>query len=75
MYVGGLTLLIGFALALRSPAMLAFCGAWWLLAHALVLGYEEPVLRERFGQAYADYCGRVPRWIPRKPSPADAAGR
>ncbi len=35
------------------------------LAHASVVYVEEPELRRRFGQAYADYCARVPRWLPR----------
>src|SRR5262249_20828872 len=42
MYVGAWTLLTGFALYLRSPAMLAFAGAWVLLAHTFVVLYEEP---------------------------------
>jgi protein-S-isoprenylcysteine O-methyltransferase Ste14 len=35
------------------------------LAHASVVYVEEPELRRRFGQAYEDYCGSVPRWLPR----------
>lgn len=39
------------------------------LAHASVVYVEEPELRRRFGQAYADYCARVPRWLPRLRGP------
>ncbi|MDT5143854.1 MAG: hypothetical protein QOI79_3217, partial [Mycobacterium sp.] len=27
--------------------------------------WEEPHLAERYGSAYLDYRGNVPRWIPR----------
>ena len=27
--------------------------------------YEEPTLRKMFGADYDEYCGNVPRWIPR----------
>jgi protein-S-isoprenylcysteine O-methyltransferase Ste14 len=30
-----------------------------------VLFYEEPHLCKVFGEPYADYCRRVPRWFPR----------
>jgi len=65
MYIGGLTVLVGFGLYLRSPAILFFCLAWIFLAHIFVVFYEEPHLREKFGAAYEGYCSRVPRWIPR----------
>jgi len=65
MYIGGLTVLVGFGLYLRSPAILFFCLAWIFLAHMFVIFYEEPHLREKFGAAYEGYCSRVPRWIPR----------
>ena len=37
-------------------------------AHIAVVFLEEPATRKRFGVAYVDYCRRVPRWIPRRPS-------
>jgi protein-S-isoprenylcysteine O-methyltransferase Ste14 len=27
--------------------------------------YEEPTLREAYGEAYIAYCAATPRWIPR----------
>jgi len=42
----------------------------------MVLGYEEPALRRRFGAEYVAYKRRVRRWVPRlRPAPdaADAA--
>jgi protein-S-isoprenylcysteine O-methyltransferase Ste14 len=34
-------------------------------AHLAVVFLEEPATRRRFGEAYDDYCRRVPRWVPR----------
>jgi protein-S-isoprenylcysteine O-methyltransferase Ste14 len=67
MYVGGAATLLGLALVLRSPAILLFVPVWWLLAHLLVLFYEEPTLRRNFGASFEEYCRRVPRWWPRRP--------
>jgi protein-S-isoprenylcysteine O-methyltransferase Ste14 len=36
-----------------------------LCTHLFVVFYEEPTLRMAFGAAYADYCAKVPRWLPR----------
>ena len=36
-------------------------------AHWQVTKFEEPRLRNRFGESYEDFCRRVPRWIPRPP--------
>lgn len=67
MYLGGVGILAGSGLVLRSPSILAFTAVWWLLAHVFVLAYEEPTLRARFGATYDDYRSRVSRWIPRLP--------
>jgi protein-S-isoprenylcysteine O-methyltransferase Ste14 len=67
MYVGGLLLLIGFALWLRSPAVLLMAVALLIAAHLFVVGYEERTLERRFGEGYRSYKRAVHRWIPRKP--------
>ena len=71
MYLGGMGVLAGAGLVLRSPSIVIFTAAWWLLAHVFVLAYEEPTLRARFGATYDDYCSRVSRWIPRAPGAGD----
>jgi len=73
MYIGGALLLLGFGLYQRSPSMVLFVPAWWLLFHLLVVLYEEQTLRGKFGPAYVEYCRRTPRWIPRFTHPAPAA--
>jgi protein-S-isoprenylcysteine O-methyltransferase Ste14 len=73
MYIGGLSALMGAALWLRSPAMLIFSIGWWLAAHLLVVVYEEPHLRRRFGEPYRRYCRTVSRWLPGLSPSADRA--
>jgi protein-S-isoprenylcysteine O-methyltransferase Ste14 len=65
MYIGGFTMLFGFGLYERSPAILLFALPWLLLAHLFVILYEEPHLRATFGATYDFYCRSVPRWLPR----------
>jgi len=76
MYVGGISLLLGWALDLRSPAMVLFALFALVVVHSFVVLSEEPGLRKRFGQEYIDYCRAVPRWIPRltrRPLPSSPA--
>jgi protein-S-isoprenylcysteine O-methyltransferase Ste14 len=65
MYVGGFTLLLGWALYRNSISLLLFSCAFVLFFHLFVVGYEEPTLRDRFGAEYERYLASVPRWIPR----------
>jgi len=65
MYIGGALLLLGFGLCQRSPSIVLFVPAWWLLLHLLVVRYEEQTLRSKFGPDYDEYCRHTPRWVPR----------
>ncbi|HEY5974107.1 MAG TPA: isoprenylcysteine carboxylmethyltransferase family protein, partial [Geobacteraceae bacterium] len=58
--------LLGYALVANYPAAYA---AWlfWLAGIRLVVVLEERELHDRFGPAYAEYCRRTPRFIPRWP--------
>lgn len=51
------------ALYLASVGAALYAVAIVLVAHVMVVRVEEPELSERFGQAYADYCRDVPRWL------------
>lgn len=69
MYAGHLLFLTGLALLTRSPlaAVVAAAHVPWF-AHRV--RRDEERLAERFGEAYAVYCERVPRWVPgRLPRP------
>lgn len=65
MYIGGIAALAGFALLLRSPAMLLFCLVPIACAQAMVVLHEEPRLEREFGISYLDYMRTVSRWVPR----------
>ncbi len=67
MYIGGIAMLAGFGLYEGSPSILALAAAAFLIAHLMVVLYEERTLAANFGSEYQEYCGRVPRWIPRRP--------
>ena len=67
MYCGVAFVLLGEALAFPNltNAMLATLLVFFTLVTAFVFLYEEPALRSKFGDEYADYCRHVGRWIPR----------
>jgi protein-S-isoprenylcysteine O-methyltransferase Ste14 len=68
MYLAVSLILLGEALALGSNALFAYWAVFFILANAFVMGYEEPNLRERFGESYERYARSVGRWIPRVPT-------
>lgn len=63
MYLGHLIFLAGLALTLRSELAAAILVASVVYFHVRVRK-DEKRLREYFGEAYAQYCARVKRWIP-----------
>ena len=67
MYVAVLAIIVGEALILGNTALLAYAAVVALAFHTFVVLYEEPTLRERFGNEYEAYTASVPRWIPRPP--------
>ena len=64
MYIGAGLAVFGAALFYQSIALLGYVGVFFLMAHVLVIGYEEPTLRRMFGQEYNEYCQNVGRWWP-----------
>ena len=64
MYVGAGAALAGAALYYQSAALMAFAAGFLVVAHLLVVFYEEPTLERTFGARYADYRNAVPRWVP-----------
>jgi protein-S-isoprenylcysteine O-methyltransferase Ste14 len=67
-YVAVVTLLVGQALFFGRPIVLIYALLVALGFHAFVVLYEEPTLQRTFGPEFDDYCRRVPRWFPRRPS-------
>jgi protein-S-isoprenylcysteine O-methyltransferase Ste14 len=64
-YVSVVTLLVGQALVLGSPAVLGYAVVVAIAFHLVVVLYEEPTLRRQFGADYETYCRAVPPWVPR----------
>ncbi len=66
-YLAALLIVLGEAWLFMSPWLLAYAGIMAVFFHLFVTGYEERVLRRRFGGSYVGYRNSVPRWIPRPP--------
>ena len=66
MYLAVSTIVLGEALLARSVALGMYWAIWFAAVNAVVIGYEEPNLRQRFGGSYDDYARRVSRWIPHR---------
>jgi protein-S-isoprenylcysteine O-methyltransferase Ste14 len=64
MYIGAGLALAGAALFYESLSLLGYAAIFFLAAHLFVVLYEEPALRQTFGQEYKAYCDRVSRWHP-----------
>ena len=65
MISGVYAMLVGEAIAFQLPWLAAWCTAFIIGMSSNIVFHEEPVLLKRFGEAYAQYCKSVPRWIPR----------
>lgn len=64
LYVTDMTLMFGAALLAESWGLIALLAAY-VAQLWLQLPLEERELRVRFGEQYARYCARVPRFVPR----------
>ncbi len=65
LFAGIVIALLGAALLERSTTLAIIALSAAIGAHAWVVRIEEPRLTARFGAPYAEYCRRVPRWMPR----------
>ena len=64
MYIGAGLALGSAALFYESLPLLGYTGLFFLATHVFVVWYEEPTLRQTFGQEYEAYCRQVRRWWP-----------
>ena len=62
MFLSVLLILLAEVILFQQAVLLVYAGCIALTLHLLVILYEEPVLRARFGAAYKVYCEAVPRW-------------
>ena len=65
MISGVLGVLVGEALLLRSSSHAWWAATFFLINAIYIPLLEEPLLAERFGAAYREYCRHVPRLLPR----------
>jgi len=64
MYVGVLTLILGWACMFTDSCLLIYALGVWIAMHLFVSLYEEPRLGELFGEEYESYKSMVGRWVP-----------
>ena len=67
-YLAAIANVLGQALWFGNAATAYYAVFLALWFHVLVVTYEEPTLRRKFGDEYEEYCRRVGRWLPRRPS-------
>ena len=65
MYLGVLTVILGWAVLFQSPALVFYAFAVGTCFHLFIILYEEPHLLREFGSDYDLYLARVGRWLPR----------
>jgi len=65
MYVGVLTLVVGWSIFLTSPVLALYSVVLAVGFHVRVLVNEEPWLSSQFGSEWACYSSEVGRWLPR----------
>jgi len=63
MYLGGLMILLGFLFLKFSLIAFSIWAIYFVLCDWMA-GYEERDLLRVLGNEYADYQGRVPKWLP-----------
>jgi protein-S-isoprenylcysteine O-methyltransferase Ste14 len=65
MYVAVAATIVGQALLLGQPILLAWAALFLAVTATFVRLYEEPALRQRYGAQYDAYREAVPGWWPR----------
>ena len=67
MYLAVCLVVTGEALLFQSTRLLNYLVFIFLGFNVLVIFYEEPTLRRKFGESYERYCKSVARWLPGMP--------
>src|SRR5215467_13651229 len=65
MYIGVGCIIGGQAWLFHSRHLAIYLLLFFAIVHLFVVFYEEPALLKQFGEQYASYRRRVPRWLPR----------
>ena len=67
MYLAVTTIILGEMVLTRSAGLAAYWLIWFTAVNLFVIGYEEPTLRDQFGESYEAYTRQVDRWLPKLP--------
>ncbi len=59
-----LLILLGEAFFFAHGLLFVWLICWARIGHLMVIDYEEPQLKRRFGEGWKTYCLKVPRWVP-----------
>lgn len=70
MYVGVLTVILGWSAYFQSTAVLLYAVAVFGCFSIFIRFYEEPRLHREFGSGYEGYVSRVGRWLPKPRHPS-----
>ena len=68
LYVGSFVIACGYCSMTGGWIVWAIAVPMFLATHCSAVHWEEKFLLEKFGEPFAEYCRRVPRWIPRPPA-------
>ena len=63
MYLGMTVSMLGLALKLGAPTLVAAAAAFAAIVHLVHIPHEESQLRAAFGGWYSDYAASVRRWL------------
>jgi protein-S-isoprenylcysteine O-methyltransferase Ste14 len=66
MILGVLIVLMGESILFLSLSIFAWAVIFFIINNIYFSLFEEPGLRNRFGDEYLEYKRNVPRWIPRR---------
>lgn len=64
LYLANLLLFLGLAIVHNGWAMYLIVVPFFVFAYVCIIAAEEHYLHGRFEHVYAEYCRRVPRWLP-----------
>ncbi len=65
LYLGNFGITLGLCFVAHSWWLIALVSALFAIQYWFIIAAEEAFLRARFGQAFDDFCARVPRFWPR----------
>lgn len=66
LYVGNFFMSFGVSVFAGDPVIMILTVLLFAIQYYFIVKYEESLLRETFGEEYAEYCKEVPPWIPKK---------